>query len=221
MALGDPVRIVAPTIVRVTYKHQLTDGKKADSVVDISLDEFGVGRDTAVANMITHVSAPWQQYIVDMMANNVSYLGGNYIDLDSLGGTTGTFGPAAGQVTVGQDNNPMAPPNTCYLIHKNTASRRGQRPGRLYMPGPTNSTMDENGVVTGTKITTINGRFSSYDSAIQSIAGTISITSTRPRVVHIDRHGSPDPAVWTWSSSDVSSWSCDTVVATQRRRLRG
>lgn len=221
MAKGDPVHIVAPTIVRVTYEHQQTDGRPASCVMDISLDEFSVARPDAVAAFISHVSAPWQQYIVDFMANNVTYTGGSYIDLDSLDGITGTFGPAAGQPTGGADANAQCPPQTAYLVHKNTASTRGSRPGRVYVPGATGNTVDENGVVSSTKQTTINGRFSSYRTAINSITDGISIWSVALRVVHVHKHNSDDPLDWTWSSSDISSFSCDNKVATQRRRLRG
>jgi hypothetical protein len=59
-----------------------------------------------------------------------------------------------------------------------------------------------------------------FKTDISNIAGVALIGTTALRVVHVHKHDSDDPADWDWSSSDVTSLTCDPFVATQRRRLR-
>lgn len=213
--------IVAPTIVRVTYKHLNGSNRAADCVMDISVESVaGLDRPDAVSGLISHVAAPWQDHVLDALSNSVTFLGGSFIDLDSLGGATGTFGPAVGHPTHGSGTSADMTTQVAYLIHKNTASHRGQRPGRTYLPGCLESAVDGNGNVTTAQLGTLNTDMAAYLDAINSI--TFGAFSVQPaiRVVHVHKPDKLDPTTWTWSSTDVTSFTADTRVATQRRRLR-
>lgn len=220
MTVGDPVRVVAPTIVRITYKHVHTNGKAIDNVVDISLDEFGVARDAAVAVMVGRVNKPWQQHMLQLMANNITFTGCAWIDLDRLDGTAGFQSPDGSASTTGALTVASLPPNSALLVRKNTAAVRGERQGRMFIAGPPEDSIGEDGAVTGAFATNSNNELAQYLSAIQSLPGTPALATTAVRVVHVHKHDSDDPADWDWSSSTVNSLVLDAKIATQRRRLR-
>lgn len=221
MAVGDPVRIVAPTITRFTMKHTTGGGRRADCVVDVSIDEFSMSRDEGVNYVADHICAPWQDNILSQVAGNITFLGCHFVDLDSLSGETGDRGPTAGHPTTGAIvGTPFISPQVSYLVHKSAGSHRGTRNGRMYVPGLAESEVDEAGIVQASRVTSFNTKLESFRSALATIGGPL-ITSTAWRVVHVHKGDPEDPATWTWSSSTITSAFLDVKVATQRRRLRG
>lgn len=218
------IRIVAPTIVRFTAKHHQTDGRPADCVVDISVDELAISRETAVLDAASHFSAIWQDFVTSQTSNTLTYDGAHYIDLDSLTGITGLVGPAGGHATVGVLTSSAASPQVSYLVKKACSANRSQRAGRMYVPAPQELEIDNNGVLTTARQNAFNTALSTLRSALNGIGGLTQPISTAWRVVHIDRHGFDNPADsehWTWNSTDVTNAVVDAIVATQRRRLRG
>lgn len=220
MAVGDPVVIVAPTIVRYTFRNDMGNGKTADNVVDISLESsFTATRADAIADLHDDVIKAWQDKVVGPSWQYGNFVGAHWIDLHSADGETGELAPVAGHPITGTATGAMMAPNCCYLIHKNSTARRGQRQGRMYMVGVAEADADNLGRLTGAVVTSQTTRFEQFRSTIDAIA-SLSIESAAWRTVHVRKIEKLDPATWTWTSSTIDSVSCDPVIATQRRRMR-
>lgn len=223
MAKLPPVHILAPTIVRYTFKHVLASGPKCDNVVDISIDASDLlDRDGVVDDLNSHVMGWWQDSLLQVYSSLTTITGANWIDLDSVTGRTGTLGPAAGHPTHGAQNGPFTPPNNAYLLHKAGTSARGRKPGRMYLGDVAESLVDDRGNVSAGQITSVNAKAEQFRSTIRSYNPPAE-PGNHPaawRVVHVHKVDKLDPSTWTWSSSDVNSATCDPLVASQRRRNR-
>lgn len=221
-----PIPIVAGTIVRFSMQHTLADARVGDIIIDISLDEFAGSRSSAVDALVPKVVGQWQDDISAGTLASVTFTGARFLDIDSLSGHGGFQGPIAGKPLNGGTSAPAAPPNVCYLIHKQCVHNRQQRNGRLYMPGVIESGVDDGGVVLPAQQTNWNGHFNAFKSNVGS-GLFFPPASTAWRVVHVTGHtGDPSPGFPNgkpnaWNSSDVDNCSTDSKVATQRRRLRG
>lgn len=220
MPLSGPVLILAPTIVRVTYKMHYTGGRSCDCVMDISLDETGTSREAAVNELVPLLAQPWQDNVLYVLCDNVTFDGIHVIDLDSLDGVTADSGPHSGSPTAGAVSAGQASPQVAYLVHKNTTSGRGTRPGRTYLPGVSEADVNEDGTVITARKDIINTKMGAYKTAIAALTSFLGFTSVALRVVHVHKGDKENPATWTWNSTDISSFTCDPTVATQRRRLR-
>jgi hypothetical protein len=223
MAKGLSAPIVAPTIVRYTFVHILQSGRKADNIMDISIGGSGLAdRDAVIDDFNSHIAGYWQDGPLYNYANTTTFEGVHWLDLDSLGGRTGFLGPAGGHPTTGNGSTEPQAPNVAYLIHKNTTAQRGQRSGRCYIGDVREDRVDRNGVVSAPDKTSLNAQFATFKAAIDAY-DTPPHTGGQPcalRVVHVHKVSKLDPTTWTWSSSDITSFSCDNKVASQRRRLR-
>lgn len=221
---GHPV--VAPTVVRIGLNHNLGNGRHATVVIDLSVDEGVAGnRTTAVANAALATGQAWQDKIMTIASNALSYTGGQYTDLDSLAATSGSFGPAAGHPVNGGAASATCPPNVAMLVTKHCAHSRAQRPGRMYVPGVIENQVSDQGDISSTQLA---GNQTAFNLLLAQLQGSlISGATTAWRVVHVNGHdgvvapGFPNGHPNSWSSSDVTALTCQTRVATQRRRNRG
>lgn len=206
-------------------QHTCGTGRPADCVVDVSLDEFAGSRDSAVAGLIPLVIAAWQDNMLATMGNFCTFIGCRYLDLDSISGTGGFHAPVGGHPTTGGVTDQGSTPSTAWLIHKTCAHTRAQKAGRMYVPGPTEGNVNTDGTIASAMLSTVNTKVGAFLNAVG--AGTFYPPATTAwRVVHVTGHtgtavpGYPNGYPNSWNSTDVNSVSCDTRVATQRRRLR-
>lgn len=224
-----PIEIVAPTIVRIGFRHLLGDARIAENIVDISVDEVGTTRHDAVADVVNNARDKWQtRFVNGMMGNSVTFVGGHFTDLDSLGGISGDFAANGSLPTVGGGGTgTQMPPNNALLIVKHCTHTRRQRPGRMYVTGVMESAADNNGVVPGSIITAYTAVAEGYKTDALSFSSVLHPATTAWRVVHIAAYdgvavpGYPHGLPNAWNSTDVSSAVCDARIATMRRRLRG
>jgi hypothetical protein len=190
------------------------------------VDEVSSTRHDAVLGCVDATAKAWQDNIMPALANPITFLGGHYLDLDSLGGVSGDFGPHAGSPIAGAFSPQMASPNNAYLVTKHTPHTRRQRSGRTYLPGVSETNVDTAGIIDSGTQTYINGKLSSFLSALNNVASVTHPATTAWRVVHIVGYdgvpapGYPNGRPNAWNSTDVSSATVDPKVATQRRRLR-
>ena len=123
------------------------------------------------------------------------------------------FGPN----DVGQEgvtSNPLAGtasgstsgPGISYLIRKNTGFGGRTGRGRLYLPGVTETAHLEGGMIPAATVTSVNTAFESFRSALVTL-GLV------PTLLHAA--GSP-----VTLPRPITSFTCDSKTATQRRRLR-
>lgn len=217
-----PVRVVAPTIMRCGFQHLLGGTRPATCLVDVSIDEFGVDRETAVHDVADNMCHVWQPRMLGIMSPAVSFVGMHWIDLDSLEGISGFEGPHAGDPTVGGATGvDTEPPQVCYLVHKNCSPNRSQKNGRMYVPGVFTDRVNNDGTLTAGSAALVTARTEQVRTDILALSTTLSISTVAWRVVHVHKPDKTNPTTWSWSSSDVKTTACDARVATQRRRLRG
>lgn len=103
-------------------------------------------------------------------------------------------GPASGAA---------ATPQVSYLIRKNTALAGRKNRGRLYLPGVMEVAVDSAGKVDSGYVTDITAAFTSFQTHCAA-------KSMTPVILHNSLE----------SPTGITSWACETVCATQRRRLR-
>lgn len=207
-----PVEIVAPTIVRMTMQHMLNGGRPADCISDVSLDEGPASRIDSINELVPATVTAWQQKIIAGLGSQVTFTGCRWIDLDSLGGQSGFVGPQSGQPTVGGLGGAQLAPQVAALVHKNCVHSRSQRAGRWYLPGLAESDTDDSGNLVSVALTRIGNITHDYRAQVNALGGPF-IATVAMRVVHKTGPSS-------WNSTDIDSFSVDSKVATQRRRVR-
>lgn len=119
-----------------------------------------------------------------------------------------------------------ASPNVSFLVHKRTAlgGRRGR--GRLYLPGVLEADVDEGGNVAAARHTAVQDAVIAWRDDINAIVfltGPVDMMlEHEPPTEWILVDGQPrrSPTGTAPDPSFVTSVSLDTMVATQRRRLR-
>lgn len=97
-------------------------------------------------------------------------------------------------------------PNTCYLVHKNTADGGRAGRGRAYVPGVPESDVTTSG-------TLVSGRASAMNTALATFQAAMEADLVNGVVLH----GAGSPLS---TPSVITGFSCDAKAATQRRRLR-
>jgi len=109
--------------------------------------------------------------------------------------------------TPGGNSGTSAPPNCAMLLRKHTerGGRKGR--GRMYIPGVTADSITDAG--------TLGGATSTFELQLQDVLTDMfgALNSADPVLLHQDEaDGDPDV---------VTRWELDSMVATQRHRLRG
>lgn len=184
---GDPEQMV------VTLGHEI------DSASGANLDDAANDLFTAFATTV-FVSGMASGYRLD----GVTVYGGN--DGPSIVRTsTNTPVTGAGSAAV-------LPPNCAVLVRKRTdlAGRRGR--GRLYMPGPPESGVDQVGNLAGAEVTANQNRWSAFYDYLTSLQGG---RLYPPVVLHRSEGAGVEPP-----PTPVTQFTVDPKIATQRRRLR-
>jgi len=118
---------------------------------------------------------------------------------------TGPSGIASGTIT-GSYSSTDVSPNSSFLFHKNTAFGGRAGKGRMYWPGVPLQEADGGGVLQGSFVTPVNADLNSLYAAITGDDFT-------PVLLH-----GPDSPLST--PTPLLGFSCDSKIATQRRRLR-
>lgn len=99
-----------------------------------------------------------------------------------------------------------AAPNVSFLVHKNTALGGRAGRGRAFIPGVPESVVDQAGEIAGATVTAMNGGLADFFADLA--------TADLPAYL---LHGEDSPIT---TPTVITSFACDTVAATQRRRLR-
>jgi len=214
-----PIPVVAPTIIRYSMNQTIANGRKATVILDISVDETGVSRAAAVNAVTPDVVQQYQDNVCSQFPTSITFIGASFTDLDSLDGISGTQGPISGHPVHGSGTGAQQAPQVCTLIHKICSHDRQQRNGRMFFPWITEASVGNDGLVDPAHVTFMNDMMNGLKDDLADLSAT-TFESVAWRVVHVEGHA-PDGRPNAWSSSDITSLSCDSRVATQRRRNRG
>lgn len=144
--------------------------------------------------------------------------GDNVLPLQSttyrLLGVDGVFGTAGGDLPLsstdpprtGGDSDAAAWPNTALLVRKVSGVGGRRNRGRMFVPGIQTNQVNLNGIVQPTPLAAYGTAFTNFLLGIES-------GSFLDRAVIFHATGDPTPTV-------IETLQVDSVVATQRRRLR-
>ncbi len=220
-----PIAVVVPTIVRFSMQHTQGNGRPADVIFDLSLDESGVTRHDAVNELVPVFVGMYQDDICGTFWSSLHFTGSRWLDLDSLGGTGGFQAPISGKPTTGGSSGAMGAPMAAVLVHKHCLHTRSQRDGRSFIPALAEVDYDDVGTLSSTVRTAWQNRLDTFKGHINALESS-GLGSVAWRVVHVEGHTEPSPGHPAgqpneWSSSDIISLSIDPKIATQRRRNRG
>lgn len=170
----------------------------AEVTLAVTVNDFvGTPADAATA-----AGAAWADNIMENLCNQVTF-----VNTHIKYGPTAT-GPAADQpyaVNGGIVDDP-SPPNISVLVRKNTALGGRSGRGRMYIPG-----IGEGSTLTGGVLRA--GDVGALQADLDAMHAQLIAANLRPLLLH-----SPDAPIA--DVTEVTSFTVDTRVATQRRRLR-
>ena len=200
--------VIPADYAQATLNFQHDDSTRTMSVV------LGLSADGAdAADVYETVSTAWVAELAPHTDSNVI--------LATVGVRVGpSTGPAPGlsvefaSGAAGTDSGTYPPPNTALLVRKySTVGGRANR-RRNYWPSMVETTeLDEVGVIASLTRTSLQTAFVDFFGLLAS--GNGATTALCPAVIlHDESSPADDPRL-------VSAVSVDTMVATQRRRLRG
>lgn len=176
--------------LRVLVGYTLSNGRKAANT-------FGVLSDDPIATVALQTHVHWDAEIMPVLADDVVHTVTRVATIDGTG-----FAEQTGTVDGGDTTDPMTP-NVAYLVRKSLVGR--SRGGRWFLPGCVEGQIDGKGQVSASKVTAINTALDDFKSAMDTSGHTL--------VVLDDTAPIPNSFV-------VSGLSVDSIVSTQRRRLR-
>jgi len=189
----------APGHARLAIRGHWSNGRQVVNILDMRR-ETGSGSWT---NLTGDVRDNWQDEIIPLLMNNYTFDGIHFIELIP-GGEVGDVAPDPAKPTVGGRSSAAAAPSQALLVHKQIERHRGVHTGRWYLAGVDEANCDEDGNISGSLL-------GDWQTALDAFwAGVDDTGSHHPSVVHQD--GTAD---------DINSFNPDSVVASQRRRVRG
>lgn len=196
-------------------------GAPCANVLDIAIDTAG-GSGTARQDGVEAVA----ERLVDIWPNNVlstsySFDAVSWVDLDSQDGVTGSV-TASATNNLPQDGGHGGDPYTAavaILINKVTTARRGQRQGRMFVPGLVELDVSGNFIIPAWR-TTLGDSFDLFLEQLEAVDTTFTF-APKLVVVHTRNTGTPaNPVIVADGTSEVTALAVNARVSTQRRRNR-
>lgn len=176
-----------------------------------------------------HIRDSWKNSILLQQSSAITLLGVTLrVRQDGGGDLVFDAGPTTGNT--GNLTFTGIAPNVAMLVHKHTgrAGRRGR--GRMYVPGITEDRVDQEGDVETASLTAINTELNDFLNLLgddTTGGGVIPVLFHDNESDTVVTHPSPTQRVVTRTTGaagplpdDITGFTCDPRVATQRRRLR-
>lgn len=216
---------VVPGVARFAINQSL-EGRAVVNVLDYFIDTTGstMSRSDAVEAQAGSIFTEWASLMLPNLVDDLTLNSVSWVDLDSSTGTTGSVvsgGAFTAPVAGGETQSPL-PANTAGLVTKQAPSARGRRNGRLYLAGlAENATDTANGnIILAAWLTAINADLAAFMANTNELDTLGTAFSSNLSVVHVTtRDSAGNPLVGT--HSEVQSLVLGSLLATQRRRLRG
>lgn len=214
--------LIAPNIVRYTINGTYL-GRPTANIMDMYVeDETGVGtREDRIPQVADILQGAWDQHILPNQSSSFTAVSVSWVDLNSEDGVIGTVSSGAGGVwpAPGETGgNPYTGAVAC-LITKAATARRGQRQGRMFLPGLTEAYVSGNEIDS----TYLNDLQPALDLFVNQItySDLAPFEGFWPVVVHTRNDGTPtNPVIVFTGASRVEEMSAQVRVASQRRRNR-
>jgi hypothetical protein len=199
----EPTNWTADNVTEVAIKGRWSNGHAVVNVFHVQREE-----DDAAASA-RDVLNNWQDHVMDTMANNYTLEGCHFRDRNEAAGVVGDLSPDPAKNLTGQTTGAYTSPNVAILVKKTGVFHAGQKPGRFFLPGIPEGSIDEDGNIDSAYIT---GNQPSIDDFLDGLSGA---GSNQLVVVH---QGSP--ASQAKEVTEVTALPIQTLAATQRRRMR-
>lgn len=205
--------ITIPNVCRFTVVG--TAGTYAhDNIVDINyVLETGADKSVVLEALAELVATRWQTDILPNLGNQVTITGVKFVDLNSADGPTGEGDTNPSLDTEGGIGGGQMPANTTFLIKKRISATRDVRPGRWYLSGVAEGTVDDTGNVnlSSAQATDLRDGAVTFVETIFS-GGPIAIDGLESSVVVV---GHPRQHNFSY----ITGMILDPRIATQRRRI--
>lgn len=214
--------LVVAEIVRFTLNGTYL-GRPIANVIDMRVGGTGVTdtRSDQIGACANALLDAWASFICPRLSNSYSFTSLTWVDLDSDSGEVGEkSGTANNQLPkAGGRNSPGITGAVAMLVTKQTVSARGERAGRLFIPGLTEDNVDGN-IIEPSFLTTMNDDLSQFQEALTETA-VLAQWQHAPVVIHTRNQGTPSnpdivPTGWT----TVTAFRANGRVSTQRKRNR-
>lgn len=218
---------IVPGVCRFTYNGSY-EGRPIATVLDFRIDTTGAftSRSEAIADQASTLVSAWSACIAPVVSNQFQLESVDWLDLDEADGSVGSI--SGGLPDSGALETAPFPGNVAVLITKEVIRQRGLRNGRWYQVGYV-----ESGTATSTPNALGGGDLDLLQAAYNDWLDAANHENADPFfydsnlcVVHILTREEPVPpatvgAPLTGESNDVTALSVQSLLATQRRRLRG
>lgn len=213
--------LIAPTICRFAV-NGLYGGRPVVNIVDMQIDTTGssLAREDACEAQAGIIINEWDDSILTNLESFYKAESVSWVDLNSATGSVG-LRTSTDTTTFPQNGKksgtaPM-PGNVALRVNKNIVATRGQRQGRMYLAGAS-----EASTAAGTPNSYDSAQIAVWNTALTSFLGDIN----QEEIIGPDNYTSKMVVVHTIDGvftnySDVVGLSCDLVLGSQRRRLRG
>lgn len=199
-----PFQWIADNLLEVVINGLWTNGRPVVNVLHF--------KGAAVPNVLQaeNVRDAWQSELVGtIFTDNYTLDSIDWVDKTTLAGTKSTIPPNSGLPTAGIATGESLPPGTACLVNKNIVGSVGTRKGRMFLPPQVETVVNENGIIAGGNVATMQLAVDNFLTAIQGF------DSMEMYVVH--KVASPVES----TVAVVTSLQVDPLISSMRRRLRG
>lgn len=211
----------AQNVLRMAFEHtyngrQLVNVYHAEWTVNTVLTTI-----SDLAPNVETMRTAWQGFLVQF-PDNLTFTGVSCFSLDP--DVTGSFdvAPDPGEDTTGGQTGAAITANVAVLVDKTPGTApRGFRRGRVYWPPLIESEISEAGVIESTRLSNLQA---AADLLYAAWANSETVADFNPVVPSWPVLGPPPEEPTEVEASaivDVTGLSVQSLVATQRRRLRG
>jgi hypothetical protein len=216
-----PAPLVVNDVCRFAVIQELF-GRQVVNILDMKMTTNGIdpiNRPNAAADQAKIIAKEWKARLLGGQVNALTLKAVRWVDLDSLGGSTGAFLgspdvtlPAAGLIA-----QQALTPSTSVLVTKQTEGARGQKTGRMYFAGTGETDNDpaNQRMLKPDWVPLLQGAFDGFLSAINQEGGISG------EVYDSDLHVVHTKPLVEATSSLVTKLAVQQLLATQRRRQRG
>lgn len=212
--------LIVDGVARFTV-HQRMAARPIANIYDVHLYSTAIGddRQEMCFRFAGRLLNTWHDTIRVKQTSSLTCEKVSWVDLDSLSGSTGernetseTTWPAAGGNTAGASAG-----NTSVLITKSSGGNRGTRPGRMYVAGVIEGDTDSANpnILSSAAVASWQGFVDTFraDTTFDDL-DPLEEYAAEPVVVHAPQGVTP-------SYDPITSLQVQSLLATQRRRLRG
>jgi hypothetical protein len=206
--------IYIPGMVKLEHSYQ---GDR-DTAINIQwlasteADEFTSADLTAIA---TAAADSWVSHIIPLVSSAITYLGCTAIDYGSAEGLSEFF---ADPTTGGSGSAEMSA-QVCAVLGWQGLRRYKGGHSRSYIPGVPSSLLADNQTLSTAAIDSFNTGGTDYIAALNAIATVAGVTFTFS-ILHGKLHNPATKAPIPPYLEPILQPRCDTLLGTQRRRLR-